>query len=126
MSGHTPTPYVVRNTGRPGVWKKLDSGWVKIASVEAPDSIPALASQGRQANAEFIVRATNNHEELVAVLREYEQWEANLIMDNGAWEMGQHMGHCLPLIPQHLWDRLVEIQGMRNAAIAKATGEEQA
>ena len=45
-------------------------------------------------------------------LKSYEQWEADLIMCNEAWR-----DRTLPRIPQDLWDRLLEIQAMRNRAL---------
>jgi hypothetical protein len=52
-----------------------------------------------------------------AVLAAYEQWEADLIMSSEAWEGFA----ALPTIPQDLWDRLIEIQGMRNKVLRKST-----
>lgn len=53
---------------------------------------------------------------MLAVLLAYEQWEASLILDDESWRNG------LPMLTQTQYDRLIEIQGMRNAAIAKANG----
>jgi hypothetical protein len=53
--------------------------------------------------------------ELLAVAAAYEEWEADLVM-NGDWS-----NSTVRMTPaQH--DRMMEIQAMRNAAIAKATG----
>ena len=63
--------------------------------------------------------------DLAAVLREYEQWEADLIMDSEAWRHADGEPRDLPWIPQHLWDRLIEIQERRNAALAALPKAEQ-
>ena len=55
--------------------------------------------------------------ELLAVAKAYEQWEADLIMSDEAWNGNSAM---LPTITQELWDRLIEIQTMRNRAVAAA------
>lgn len=52
----------------------------------------------------------------LAVLRSYEQWEADMIMENRAWTRT----NGLPHITQELWNRLLEIQTARNAALALA------
>lgn len=49
----------------------------------------------------------------VAVLRAYEKWEGDLILDNRAWTRREG----LPCLTQELWDRLLEIQNMRNSAL---------
>jgi hypothetical protein len=54
-----------------------------------------------------------NNDALVKVLEAYEQWEADLIMRDDAW---QGMSG-LPTVPQDLWNRLIEIQMVRNAAL---------
>lgn len=56
--------------------------------------------------------------DLAAVAMAYEQWEADLILDHNAWN------HELPYLTQGLWDRLLEIQAMRNAALSRARGEQ--
>ena len=53
--------------------------------------------------------------DLYAVARAYERWEADLILDNDAWADRE-----LPTITQPLWDRLMDIQAVRNDAIRKA------
>ncbi len=52
------------------------------------------------------------HRALVEVAEAYESWEASLLSDDAAWK------NELPTIPQALWDRFLEIQTMRNAALA--------
>jgi hypothetical protein len=70
------------------------------------------------ANAELIAAAPSLYEALEA----YSRWEADLIMSNEAWSGGFAE---LPTITQELWDRFIEIQGMRNAALALARGEDK-
>ena len=55
-----------------------------------------------------------SHDAMLAVLLAYEQWEAALIMDDNSWRNG------LPMLTQAQYDRLIELQGMRNAAKRKA------
>jgi hypothetical protein len=59
---------------------------------------------------------------LYEALEAYSRWEADLIMSNEAWSGGFAE---LPTITQELWDRFIEIQGMRNAALALARGEDK-
>lgn len=48
------------------------------------------------------------------VLEAYEQWEADLIMCDEAWQE-----RSLPCFTQKLWDRFLEIQHMRNRALKR-------
>ncbi len=48
-----------------------------------------------------------------AVLLGYEQWEADLLLDSNAWRGIDGLPH----ITQSLWDRLLELQALRNAAL---------
>lgn len=52
--------------------------------------------------------------ELVAVLRGYEAWEADLIA-NGRWEA---TGDGLPTLTDELYDSLMELQAHRNEALS--------
>lgn len=54
--------------------------------------------------------------DLEAVAAAYEQWEADLISAD-VWQ------NELPRFTQPLWERFLEIQAMRNAALKKARGE---
>lgn len=74
-----------------------------------------------QANARLIAAAPD----LAAVARAYEQWEADLIGSAEAWG-GAFPGGMrdLPVFTEALWDRLLEIQAMRNAALAKAASSQ--
>ena len=51
--------------------------------------------------------------DLLAVARAYEAWEADVIL-NADWSGDT------PRLTQAQWDELVRVQGLRNAAIAKA------
>ncbi len=50
------------------------------------------------------------------VLKAYEQWEADLIMENKCWE-----GREIPQLTGELWDRMLELQAMRNRALSAFT-----
>jgi len=65
-----------------------------------------------RANAALIAAAP----ELLDVALAYEQWEAD-VLECADWSFST------PRLTQSQCDRLVEIQTMRNAAIAKARGE---
>jgi len=52
------------------------------------------------------------------VLYQYEQWEADLIIDDDAWGVGE-AERALPTLTQDLLDRLIEIQGPREEAIRR-------
>ena len=52
--------------------------------------------------------------EAVKVLKLYEAWEADVIL-NADWS------DALPKLTQEQWDRLIEIQTARNAALKGAT-----
>ncbi len=54
------------------------------------------------------------------VLGQYEQWEADLIMDDEAWGGGLSL---LPVLTQSLLDRLIEIQGPREDVIRRKLAE---
>ena len=53
---------------------------------------------------------------LRGVLEAYEQWEADIILENKCWT-GQNV--CLT---DELYDRMIELQTMRNAALARVGG----
>ncbi len=62
--------------------------------------------------------AATVRDQLLAVARGYEQWEADMILCDEAWRGGMAP---LPTLTQPLWDRLLELQAMRNAALAAAS-----
>jgi hypothetical protein len=63
------------------------------------------------ANARLIAAAPD----LLAVVEAYDAWEAKLLLDSGAW------GNSLPRFTQELYDQWMELNAIRNAALAKAT-----
>lgn len=54
--------------------------------------------------------------QLEEVLRAYEQWESDLIKSPEAWAT-LVSGQGLPKLTLPLWDRLMQIQALRNAAL---------
>lgn len=69
-----------------------------------------LGEQKRVEQLESLVR------ELAEVLRLYERWEAEVIMDNSLWQSASG----LPFITQEVWDELVAIQTERNRVLQKS------
>jgi hypothetical protein len=63
-----------------------------------------------KANAHLMAAAPD----LYAVAKAYEAWEADVIL-NATWDEQE-----LPRLTQSQWDRMVAIQDLRNAALAKA------
>lgn len=61
-------------------------------------------------------------EELLAVAKAYEQWEADLVTSNEAWKGGTAE---LPTLTWELWDSLLEIQGLRNKAVKRAEAKSE-
>ena len=60
---------------------------------------------------------------MLRTLEAYEEWEAMLIDDNEAW--GPEGMGTNPKITNKLWDRLMEIQAMRNEALGRYETREQ-
>ena len=139
-TSHTPTPWEYR------AWQHDDWGWIRgpkelAQNGETIGPLVALARCGREtyddrdehrrngtdpyeANARFIVEAVNNYaslkariQELVAVLKAYEQWEADIILENECWS-GQNLR-----LTDEIYDRMIELQTMRNAALQKDTAK---
>lgn len=50
--------------------------------------------------------------QLIEVLKKYEQWEANLIMEDSCWE------GAMPTLTEKLYEELLEIQKLRNEALS--------
>ncbi len=93
------------------VHARLDTAGVS-ADPESPHKAQGCRIGGR------LDELIGERDELRAVAKAYERWEADLLLCHEAWD-----GRDLPHFTQSLWDRLVEIQTMRNAAVAKAKGE---
>lgn len=51
-------------------------------------------------------------EKLINVLKKYEQWEANLIIEDSCWE------GSLPTLTNKLYEELLEIQKLRNDVLS--------
>jgi len=49
--------------------------------------------------------------DMVKLLKAYEQWEADLIMSDEAWDNGRA---ALPTLTYPLYDKLLELQAERN------------
>lgn len=58
-------------------------------------------------------------EEMVRLLRDYEQWEGDLILSDEAWDGGVAE---FPTITEELWDRLLVLQTRRGKILASALG----
>jgi len=77
-----------------------------IAAVSGDDDEQAVA------NAKLVAAAPD----ILAVVRAYERWEADLVLDGEAWDCGR----AFPRFTAKLWDRFLELQTMRNDAVRKA------
>jgi hypothetical protein len=112
-SRFAPGPWVARPDPREnGEWEVVkpdddkdfaDEPWFIAGCFDDADGASA------EANARLIAAAPDLH----ATARAYEAWEADVIL-NADWS-GE-----TPRLNQHQWDWLINIQGMRNAALAKA------
>src|SRR4051812_31506169 len=58
--------------------------------------------------------------DLLAVALAYERWEADLILCAEAW--APQGAAQYPTLTPELWDRLLEIQALRDAAVSRAKG----
>lgn len=118
MPEHTNGPWRV-------IHPILDGGSLNVVqsrhTVTRQKVIARVEDCSRRADTEANARLISAAPQMAEVLKAYEKWEADVILCDEAWGGGMEP---LPTIPQHLWDRLVEIQGMRNAALTKARGEE--
>ena len=54
------------------------------------------------------------------VLKDYEQWEADLISNNDVWYDEYQEPRESPIIPRKLWNRLLEIQAKRNKVLSSS------
>jgi len=122
---HTPGPWRIatgRNisnciegqSGRKA--HERDDGFRTVATFQdcCASRLSDEADANMQANGLLIAAAPD----LLAVAKAYEQWEADLILDGSAWGGMREF----PQLTEKLWDRLMELQVMRNAAVAKARG----
>lgn len=129
MTQHTPGPWHVRASfdtdvvGADG-YVLADAAGVHLAEMWdgnsghwalVPGSHRDICEHEAAANARLIAAAP----ELLALAEAYSQWEADLILSDEAWADGMAP---LPTLTQQLYDRFIEIQTMRNAAVKKAKG----
>lgn len=107
---HTPGPWALSDNGL-GVFGPGEEWGIAqiLLYCSTGEGIP---DEEQKANARLIASAPD----LLALARAYEAWEADLVL-NGDWS-----GSCVRMT-QSQHDRMIEIQAMRNAAVAKATGK---
>lgn len=106
----------------PGPWKVKDKFFIHVdndeswshAEMKSCPGIPADSLQ-HEANAHLMATAP----ELLAYAEAVNQWEADMILSQEAWGGGMRE---FPTFTEELWDRWLELQAMRNAAVMKAKG----
>lgn len=111
MSKHTPTPWSIGITNNGADHINVWMGIVHVASVMK--FVPT--GESAEANAEFIVRACNSHDELVEALEAQEAAE-KWIAENDETD---------PFFEPTYTNMLEAARMLRKAAIAKATGASQ-
>lgn len=141
MTDHTPTPWSLCGDGNCSCLTLAcpDHPIAKVESGEWGDTYPAMRQVGAslenryeaymerigygkidqetaRANARFILKAVNNHEPMLALLKAYEQWEADIIMENKCWT-----GQNIRLTDQP-YDRMIELQTERNRVLGLVGG----
>lgn len=114
---HTPGPFRTHQGDEDGPdrWCVVVDGpkpWL-VATIENGAPGDTLETEG--ANARLFAAAPD----LFALAKAYERWEADVLLSEEAW---QGNTAPLPTLTQPLWDRLIELQTMRNAAVRKAAG----
>ena len=113
MSKHTPGPWRAEiscdETGAPQkCW------WISAkGDVDIGETSGEKRSDEEAANARLIAAAP----ELYEACKEYEKWEAALILDDEVWAEG-----AMPRLTEELYDWMLRLQDMRIAAIEKAKG----
>ncbi len=117
MSKHTPGPWeYLTETTYAGDYPYSVGHKVKIGN-----EILTISCHGYEADKFFEEAAANARliaaaPEMAEVLKEYEKWEAALILDDEAWP------GAMPTLTYELYDWMIRLQGKRNAALAKAEG----
>lgn len=116
MSKHTPGPWEVH---KPHRTEKLHGVPSKRVYPQNSDTLVAVVFGNRnhdeiRNNALLIAAAP----EMAEVLKEYEKWEAALILDDESWS------GAMPTLTYELYDWMIRLQDKRNAVLAKARGEE--
>ena len=74
---------------------------------------PGDTLKTEQANAALISAAP----ELLELAKKYEAWEAKVILCDRCWDKSPMQ------LTQELYDEMIELQTLRNAAVKKATGK---
>ena len=108
--GHNDHEYVVQHEG-PG------DAFQEVVVIPVGDEFQA---PNQLADGRLMAAAPD----MAEVLKAYEQWEADIFMDDRAWRGPDGESLSFPVLGGELYERLIEIQGMRNAVLAKARGEE--
>lgn len=98
------------------IYKKRIKSYEDIEHVSADTTSHATLASAISASIARIVAEEDEVARLRAVLKAYEAWEAALIMDPVVWRNG------LPQFTQSLYDKFIEIQTMRNAALEPSDG----
>jgi hypothetical protein len=119
---HTPGPWKFDSyglkTGDARFFIETADNRHGIAGIRPTDTASALLSlKEHEANARLIAAAPD----LFAVCQAYEEWEGDIVM-NGDW--GPDGMHPYPRLTEAQYQRMIEIQTMRNAAILKAKGSD--
>lgn len=96
---------LVQPDGPTGAWGPTYKGETVLLFDEYRTALDALCARADEAEA------------LAAALRDYERWEADVILDGECWAPDGEAP--LPRLTQELWDRLIVLQGKRNAALAR-------
>ena len=86
-------------------------------SVKARDDASMAKFRAKCDQAYEKSRLANAAPDLLAYAKAVEAWEAKLLMKDDSWRNG------LPVFTQELYDKWMELQAVRNAAIKKAKGE---
>ena len=118
------------NAATPGPWQvekyyheEPYEQYIKSAAIVDEDSTITRNdwSNPLEADLDFIALAREalpywikRAQELEKVLCRYEQWEADLLMDDQAWGSG------LPCFTQGLYDKWMELQEQRNKVLRKS------
>jgi len=118
MTDRTPGPWCVFNgyPGQPEIWQVGANTTYErpIAILSQLSDHPLESHPTTDANAEFIVRACNAHDDLLAALQELSYWSERV---NG-------VHHCGLTVLPSTWSELYAATNAARAAIAKATGKE--
>lgn len=110
MRTHTPPPWTVEYFS---AYDYYDVTW---GPPNDPRERFSILEELSSEDAHLIAAAPD----LLALAIAYEGWEADMILCQEAWQGGRA---DLPTLTDKLWDRLMEIQEMRNNAVAKARGK---